>query len=202
MSSVLDPVVTFNDERHEYRIDGAIVPSVTQVLEPIRRELGGNAETLEYKRSIGKALDLAIELNERNDLDFASLDVAVVPFFEAWIQFKHDSGFRVLLNQTIVHSRKLRYAGKPDLIGTRGITQNPDELLDTKCVWTIDPVTAIQTAAYSMAAAESLGVRIKKRGGVQLLRDGKYKFHPYNNPADENVFKACLLVNAWKVLHR
>jgi hypothetical protein len=197
------PEIEFFEDRHEYRIDGAVVPSVTQVLEPIRRELGGNAEVLEYKRSIGKALDLAIELHERNDLDFESLDVAVVPFFEAWISFKRDSGFRVLLNQPIVHSRKLRFAGRPDLIGTRSVsTMTPDELLDTKCVWTIDPVTAIQTAGYSMAALESHGVRIKKRGGVQLLRDAKYKFHPYTNPADENVFKSCLLIHAWKALHK
>jgi hypothetical protein len=194
--------IDFDEERHIYRLNGAVVPSVTQVLEPIRRELGGSPSTLEYKRSIGKALDRAIELNECGDLDVSTLDQAVVPFFEAWLAFKRDSGFKVILNQPIVYSRKLRFAGRPDLIGGRSEDAGPDELLDTKCVWTIDPVTAIQTAAYSMAALESLGIRIKKRGGVQLLRDGKYKFHPYKDAGDENVFRACLLVNAWKGLNR
>lgn len=202
MRAVLTPEVSFDPDRHEYRLNGAVVPSVTQILEPIRRELGGTAGVLEYKRSIGKALDLAIELHEKNDLDFATLDPAVVPFFEAWLAFKRDSGFRVLLNQFVVYSTKLRFAGTLDLLGTRGGGSAPDELLDTKCVWTIDPVTAIQTAGYSLGAFECAGIRVKKRGGVQLLRDGTYKFWSYTNPADESVFKACLLLNSWKVLNR
>lgn len=201
MTAALSSEVEFDEPTHTYRLDGAVVPSVTGILEPIRRALGGYEDVIEYKRSIGKALDRSIELHERDDLDFATLDPAVLPFFEAWLKFKRESGFRVLLNQPSVWSRKLRFAGKPDVIGTRGETSNPDELIDCKCVWTIDPVTAIQTAGYAMAAHESLGIRIKKRAGLQLLRDGTYKLYPYNDPLDEQVFRACLVFNSWKALH-
>lgn len=194
--------VQYNDELHEYRIDGAVVPSVTEIIKPIQTE-GGSESVRDYKRQIGKALDTAITLNEQDDLDVESLDDAVLPFFEAWLKFKAESGFRVLLNQPKVHSRKLRFAGTPDLIGTRNPgTATPDELLDTKCVWTMDPATAIQTAGYSIALLESHGIRIKKRGGVQLLRDGTYKFYPYNDPLDEQVFKCLLSIFSWKRLHR
>lgn len=195
--------VTFDEERHEYRIDGRLVPSVTQIIKPVQRELGGSEDTLDYKRQIGKALDSAITIHERGEeIDPDSLDAAVAPFFSAWLKFKAETGFRVLLNQPMVYSRKLRFAGTADLFGTRMPgTATPDELVDTKCVWTMDPATAIQTAGYSLAAIESLGIRVKKRGGLQLLRDGSYRYFPYTNPNDEQVFKACLSINAWKGLH-
>lgn len=196
--------ITFDEDLHEYRLDGSVIPSVTQIIEPVRHELGGSESVLEYKRQIGKALDKAIEIHEAGlEIDPESLDDAVAPFFAAWLQFKADSGFRALLNQPIVYSRKFRFAGTLDLLGTRHFTSSvPDELLDTKCVWTIDPATAIQTAGYAIAARESLGIHVKKRGGVQLLRDGKYKFHPYTNANDETVFQSCRNVHAWLTAHR
>jgi hypothetical protein len=103
----------------------------------------------------------------------------------------------------VVASYKLRFAGTPDLIGTRiQDSPDPDELLDTKCVWTMDPATGVQTAGYGLALQESHGIKIKKRGGVQLLRDGTYRFYPYTHANDENVFKACLAIHNWKALNK
>lgn len=196
------PEITFDEALHEYRINGAKVPSVTEVLKPIVTA-GGSDDTRDFKRQIGKALDAAITLNESDDLDVESLDPAVLPFFEAWLKFKAETGFRVLLNQVVVYSRKLRFAGTLDMLGTRipGAVK-PVELIDTKCVWTMDAATAIQTAGYAIAAAESHGIKVEKRGGVQLLRDGTYRYFPYSNPNDEHVFRSLLNINAWKALQK
>ena len=194
--------ISFDEERHEYRIDGYLVPSVTGILKPIV-SLGGSDDARDFKRQIGKALDTAITLHERQDLDLDSLDLAVLPFFEAWLKFKEETGFRVLLNQPIVYSKKLRFAGTADMIGTRSPdSPTPDELIDTKCVFTMDPATAIQTAGYSIAALESLGIKIKKRSGVQLLRDGTYRLFPYSNPTDEGIFRSLLNIHAWKEMNK
>ena len=194
--------ISFDEEKHEYRIDGYLVPSVTGILKPIV-SMGGSDEARDFKRQIGKALDTAITLWERQDLDVDSVDQAVLPFFEAWLVFKKDTGFRVLLNQPIVYSRKLRFAGTPDLIGTRVFdTKVPDELIDTKCVWAMDAATAIQTAGYSIAALESLGLKIRKRTGVQLLRDGTYRAYPYTDQNDEHIFRSLLNIHSWKELHK
>ena len=197
------PAVEFDEASHTYRLDGAIVPSVTSVLEPVRLETGGSQEVREYKRQIGKALDLCIELHHRQDLDFGTVSEEVLPFFEAWLAFLRDTGFRPLLLQPVVYSRKLRFAGKPDIFGTRvPDSANPDELIDTKCTFAMDQATAIQTAGYSIAALESLGIRVKTRAGLQLLRDGTYRYHPFNNSGDENVFRACLAINSWRALNK
>lgn len=194
--------ISFNEERHEYRINGYLVPSVTTIIKPII-SLGGMAYVREYKRQIGKALDTAITLWEKQDLDIDTVDSAVLPFFEAWIKFKQETGFRVLLNQPIVYSKKLRFAGTPDLIGTRMFDSDvPDELIDTKCTWAMDAATAIQTAAYCIAAHESLGLKIKRRTGVQLLRDGTYRAFPYTDQNDEHIFRSLLNIFSWKELHK
>jgi hypothetical protein len=194
--------ISFNEERHEYRIDGYLVPSVTAIIKPLIT-VGGMPDVREYKRQIGKALDTAITLWERQDLDIDTVDPAVLPFFEAWIKFKQETGFRVLLNQPIVYSKKLRFAGTADLIGTRRTdSEVPEELIDTKCVWTMDPATAIQTAGYTIGALESLGLKIKKRTGLQLLRDGTYRAFPYTEQNDENIFRSLLNIYSWKGMHK
>ena len=194
--------IVFREEDHTYWLDGAQLPSVTSLLKPIVTA-GGSEETRDFKRQIGKALDTAITLNERNDLDVDSLDEAVLPFFQAWLKFKAESGFRVLVNQLVVYSRKLRYAGTLDLLGTRNPgTATPDELIDTKCTWAIDPATGPQTAAYSMAAAESHGLKVKRRGAVQLLRDATYRYYQFSDLNDANVFRALLSIHSWKALQK
>lgn len=195
------PEIAFDEELHEYRINGAKVPSVTEVLKPIIT-VGGSEAVREHKRQLGKAVDKAIELYEQDDLDVESLDPEAVPFFEGWLKFRQDTGFRGVIMQPVVWSTRLRCAGKPDLLGNRGQTRVVDELLDVKCVWTIDPATAIQTAGYTLLGAESHGWKIKRRGSVQLLRDGKYSYHPYTNPNDEHVFKSLLNIHAWKALQK
>ena len=193
--------ISFDEEKHEYRIDGYLVPSVTGILKPIV-SAGGSDDARDFKRQIGKALDTAITLHERQDLDLDSLDLAVLPFFEAWLKFKEETGFRVLLNQPIVYSKKLRFAGTPDLVGTRMFDSDvPEELIDTKCTWALDPATAIQTAGYAEAIRESHGIAVKKRGAVQLLRDGTYRYQSYTEQNDINVFRALLSVHAWKAIH-
>lgn len=190
--------IQFIEDTHTYLLDGAEVPGVTTILKPI----GGDfdripREVLEYKRSLGKAVHKAIELYEQQDLDLDTLDQEALPFFEAWLKFKQETGFRALLTEKIVWSAKYRYAGTLDVLGTRSDGANADELLDAKCVWAMSAATGPQTAGYALALKESHAIAVKKRGGLQLLRDGTYRFHPYTHPMDEQVFKACLSINAF-----
>lgn len=194
--------IQFIEESHTYLLDGNPVPSVTEIIKPMVDMSRVPRETLEYKRSLGKAVHKAIELYERQDLDVDTLDQEALPFFEAWIKFKQETGFRALLCEQVVWSAKLRYAGTLDILGTRDpVAMVADELLDAKCVWTMGSATGPQTAGYAIALQESHGIKVKKRGGLQLLRDGTYRFFPYTNPNDEHVFKACLSINAFLRFH-
>ena len=197
--------VTFTEENHEYRMDGAVVPSVTEILQPLSDFSRVPMEVLEYKRSLGKAVHKAIELWERQDLDIADLDPAALPYFDGWLKFKKESGFRAVKSELMVWSYQYRYAGPLDIIGHRGETIGEvfscTELLDVKCVYSIAPETAIQTAAYETALTESAGLKVKKRGAVQLTPEGGFKYFPYRDKGDFNVFLSLLNIHNWRRNH-
>lgn len=199
IDNAMFPEVIFNEAAHTYTVNGVRYPSVTEVVGMLRPESGARQDVIEYKRQIGKALHKAVELYEGNDLDPDSLDPVVAPYFEGWVKFKRDVGFEMLHSEMIVASTKLRVAGTLDLVGMRA---KLIELLDLKAVWTMGDETAIQTAGYSMLYEEMTGVKVDRRAGLQLLRDGTYRYHQYKDANDRNVFLACLSVHNWKALHR
>ena len=193
------PEIVFDEPAHTYTVDGRRFPSVSEISGMLRPDSRAPVEILEYKRGLGKAVHKAIELMEAGTLDVDSLDPAIVPFVGAWSKFKAEAGFTVLHSEMIVVSKKLRVAGTLDLTGMR---ENDDvELLDLKAVWAMGAETAIQTAGYAILYEEMTGVKVQRRGGLQLLRDGTYKYFPYKDANDRNVFMACLTVHNWLKLH-
>ena len=64
-------VLTFDPEKHEYRINGVLVPSVSQILAPLYDFSKIPRDVLERKRQIGTAIHKAIELDLLGDLDVA-----------------------------------------------------------------------------------------------------------------------------------
>lgn len=194
--------IQFIEEGHVYLLDGNPVPSVTEILKPLVDLSRVPPEQLEYKRSVGKAVHKAIELDAQDDLNFDTLDPGIVPFFEAWQKWKLDSRFSVQFTELLVWSAKFRYAGTLDLLGANAQLADCSWLVDLKCVWTMGAATGPQTAGYAIATTESRGYTIRQRGGVQLLRDGTYRYFPYTNPNDEHVFKACLSINAFLKVHK
>lgn len=195
------PQIDFDEPSHTYTVDGRRFPSVSEISGMLRPESGAREDVLEYKRQIGKAVHKAIELMEAGTLDASTLDPAIVDYVNAWRKFKDESRFTVLHSEMIVVSRKLRVAGTLDLTGMRAGDQFV-ELLDLKAVWSMGDETAIQTAGYAICYEEMTGVKVDRRGGLQLLRDGTYRYHPYKDGNDRNVFLACLTLHNWKALHR
>ena len=85
----------FNAEAHEYRLDGQLVPSVTQVLAVLEDFEGVPWHLLEAARKFGQHVHEACALMVRGELDWASLDPALVPYVEAAQRFIDESGFVV-----------------------------------------------------------------------------------------------------------
>jgi hypothetical protein len=123
----------FDEKKHLYRSErGTIVPSTTQVFSI----LGCNdfdgvpPDILEWKRNYGIAVHKAIELLVEGDLDWDSLDMAIIPAVTGIeqklkaMQFKYEAaeemkihslygmeyGLTVDLRGTIVHQGKTRNA--------------------------------------------------------------------------------------------
>lgn len=184
-------MLTFDRDKHEYRLNGRVVPSVTQILDSFVDLSRIPADVLERKRQIGTAVHAAIDLDCSNDLDEESIAPAWAGYFAGWRKFKAESGFIVESSERQVADKSGAYAGTLDLIGE---LPKHRALIDTKCTTSLYPTVGPQTAAYAKAAGET---RIA-RYALLLTPDGRYNLEPLTNPNDFAVFNAALVIHYWR----
>lgn len=183
---------------HIYKINGSAIPSVTQVLQDVGIVDLSDVppDRLEAARQFGVAVHDACELLDNQDLDMVSLDPALFPYVDAWSRFKYDTGFFMLDNEKAIFSLRHRVAGRPDRVGMMDVLT----VVDIKSTASMNPATAVQSGGYKIIYNENRipAEQIKKRIGVLLKPDGKYKIEPYNDEGDLNVFLSALNVTNWK----
>lgn len=159
------PTCTFSPEPHEYRIDGRIVPSVTQIIGDV---LPG-----------WKAPQWYLERGRANHACYALLaqGTAFLPdpvcegFIAAWRKWAEHVRLEPLVIEHPVYSLRYRFAGTLDLIG---IVQGNPMIVDYK--GTLDARAKWQIAAYSIAEAETSGKRAFNVGvGVELRENGTFR---------------------------
>lgn len=107
--------LTFDPEKHEYRLDGEVVPSVTQIL--TQAGMTDLKFCTEHGLNLGTAIHAAIHLHVTGKLDMDTLDPQVQPYYQQWLNFLNDTQFRVYQTEkTVCHSGFL-YAGTLDVYG-------------------------------------------------------------------------------------
>jgi hypothetical protein len=190
--------LTFDATSHTYRIGGRLLPSVTTILKRLQDFSGIPAAVLEQARERGERLHKAVNLFNRNDLDWDSLDPEIRSLTEAWAQYLSDTGAVVIASEQPVWHPKFKYAGTPDVVlelGGRIIVP------DLKATWAVPRTVGLQTAAYAEALWELAGGRGRKpeRSCIHL-KDGKYNVVPRNDPADWAVFFSALNLYRWEQL--
>lgn len=187
----------FDPDSHTYWIDGAIVPSVTQILAPIRPDFSMvPPAVLEAKRALGVAVHAACEYDDADDLDEDSLADDLRPYLSAWRKFKADTGAAMIENERQLGHSLMRYAGTLDRVAAmRGARW----LLDIKTAADPDPSFGVQLAGYEdLLKANELAPSALRRASVHLRPDGSYRFHEFKNPNDSACFRALLSVHHWK----
>lgn len=191
--------LTFDEATHTYRLGGVVVPSVTQLLDPIRPDFAGiPPAVLEAKRRLGQEVHFACQLDDEDDLDEDSVPEAVEPYLQAWRKFRADTGAEVLANERKLAHAGLRYAGTLDrLVRVRA---GGVYLIDLKTSVSMTPTFGVQLAGYQLLLEtddDFAGVKLERKG-LQLKNDGTYKLVPYNNPNDVAAFRALLSIHHWK----
>lgn len=181
----------FEEEGHIYRLDGAIVPSVTQVLACLEAWDNVPRDALEAARELGTHVHAACHLFNRGELDWATLDPVLLPYVRAWEKFLEDKSATIIGSEVRVAHPKLGFAGTVDtLIDVRGY----DWLCDIKTAITVSRAVGPQTAGYEMMLGKKF-----RRYCVQLFADGTYRLWPLKSPTDLSIFVSCL--NLWKWKH-
>lgn len=180
----------YDPKTHTYKIDGRIVPSVTQALKE-----SGIIDTTPYSMEAairGTTIHEACQFLDENDLDEKSVDPSIVPYVSAYQKFLKDKKPRIISIEQAVYNKSYFYAGTLDRI----VSMNDDLfVIDIK---TGQPANwwPLQLSGYSLCLSEP-----HRRACLQLKNDGTYKMHFYTDLLDKNVFLSCVAVANWKRNH-
>jgi len=158
--------LTFNETRHEYRVSGVVVPSVTQIVNAVLQPDYSHCGPWHMER--GAAVHRAAELIGLGK-HLASVCDAIAGHVAAVRRWYAEHPEVVVLGvETRVHTRS--YAGTLDLLASDA--KGPF-LLDWKCGPHI--TTCWQLGGYANAIKAMNGTQIKRGRGVTLNDDGTYK---------------------------
>ncbi len=199
--------LNFDQATHTY-LEGSIIrPSVTQVL---RAEGFLNwldeipAHILERKRRLGTLVHQASALlDEGKDLSEYNIPAEVFEWLVGYQNFKNDSYFApsVIEQRMVGDIMGMRYGMTPDRIG---MLDGEEHILELKTGAAEDPVWGLQLAGYDMGAKPFNERPRFKRAALQIgpqFRRG-YKLHPYDDPADYQVWMNSLGNTIWKQNHK
>ena len=182
--------LTFDAEKHEYRFKGIIVPSVTQIIADAGL-YGDTRYFTDYNRERGTLVHKVIELHLSGDLDHASIDPVLMPYYEAWLKFENDAEYVSDECECRMVNNIYRFAGTVDHIG---YINGHYCIIDVK-TGAYNPAWAIQLAAYELLLKSVGG---PKRFSLQLKDDGNYKLTEHKDRQDKNIFLSALSLYYWK----
>lgn len=195
-------MLTFDEARHEYRWNGKVVPSVTQILKPCYDFSMVAPDVLERKRTIGVAVHRAVELDIADDLERDSLAPEIEGYFSAWRAFREAAGLHAAdFGEVEVPLFNPRYgfAGTPDM----AVFMSGEQwcVLDVKTAEDLHPAVALQTAAYKELLNENApkgGHKIKNRFALRLRANGTYRLDRFSDPLDWTTFLSFLTTHRWR----
>jgi hypothetical protein len=185
-------ILTFDEQTHTYRLNGGMVPGVTQILRPLCSFEGVPSSVLEAKADLGRRVHLACEFDDEGDLDPSSIEDDVAPYLAAWRKFRLETGAEVLSSERQVFEPVMRYAGTLDRVMViRGVRW----LIDLKTCISTPMAVGPQTAAYHRALGDN---SVTHRGALRLRPDGTYRLDHLMDPNDWSAFMACLTLHRFK----
>ncbi len=194
-------MLTFDDGPHEYRWNGAVVPSVTQILKPLMSGLQFvDPEVLEAASAFGTAVHKACELSDLGTLDEADLDPALAPYLEGWKKFQRERRCKWRNIEVPKFHKQFRYAGTPDRHGT---VDEWESVVDIKSGTALFQSVGPQLAAYERICAdpELKGMFTMRRIAILLKPDGTYRMEEYKDPSDWSVFMSLITLRGWCAKH-
>lgn len=184
-------MLTYDDNKHEYRFNDVLVPSVTQAL--VESGIVDVSWFTEEGRLRGNDVHLAANLYDNGDLDESTVRDEIKGYLDAYKRFLEESGFVFIESERIVWNPTYRYAGRFDRIGS--LNRRPT-IIDIK-TGAVEAWAGLQLAAY----AACFNGREFDRYALQLKSDGTYRLHQFKDRNDIKTFIAALAIANWKRAH-
>lgn len=181
--------LVFYDATHEYRLGDVVLPSVSEVLRFMSREVYGDIS--QYK--LDNAADRGTSAHKATELldlyGTAEVDDPILPYVQAYIQFRKDHKCVWTGIEKPVYHAELGFAGTIDRDGT---VDDVPAIVDIKCQGSIKkPLVKAQLNGYKIARNAPPETKLYC---LQLYVDdkgnGKYRLYPV--ATDTTEFLACL----------
>lgn len=189
-------VVTFDEETHSYALlSGEPVPSVTTILQSLNNFGAVPMDVLHNAALRGTQVHKLCELYDLGET--TECDARLIPYVEAWVRFRNDTGFVPDAIEERVYHPLHHYAGTLD---RAGVLFGRRAIVDLKTSHELSPVAALQTAAYLEAwnHQRPRAGRAVRRYAVQLKKDGTYYVQEYSDSDDFETFLSALALHQWK----
>lgn len=171
----------FYEDFHEYVLDGVTVPSVSELLEPLRDREYSHVppRILEEAAERGTEVHTATEMID-NGKEF-EFPEEWFGYLEAYQSFLREHEVEWTATEKPLGSRKYGYAGTVDRIGK---IDGASALLDIKTTSKIhDKLVIPQLTFYNLLAEENGFPGIERFFILQLKKDGTYRLREYKaNP--------------------
>lgn len=183
----------FDSQTHTYRVDGRVVPSVTQILKNTGF-IDDRFFTVEAAQR-GTRIHEASVMVENNTLDWFSINDEDHPYVRAYEKFLKESEFKAIMIEYRLYCKVYNFTGTPDRVGYLG---DKPVIIDLKTGakqnWWI-----LQLAGYKhlvkmnhpmFAAAECLS--------LELRDNGNYNLCPHVMREETQIFLAAAAIENYK----
>lgn len=185
----------FDEDKHEYRIDGVAVPSVTEICKPLGADTEDsadleNAMDIASDRGVTCHKVLEMLLNGETDIEYPS---AYEPYIDAVRLFVGEHNICPYAIEKALYSVSMSLGGTPDLLADfDGVLS----ILDYKFVAQIAKSKVKgQLNGYRIMYNE-LNVYPEQLLAIQFLKDGTYRIYPV--AMDDTEFMLCYQLHQLK----
>lgn len=181
--------IDFNPETHSYFVDGARVPSVTQILGEFF-PFKGQGEAAERARNFGNAVHKAIELDLNNQLDYVTVHESIIPYLNQFNEAIKKLRYQRLSSPELrLYSKKHKFCGTIDFPG--------NVIVDIKTGGK-SPAHRLQIAAYRHLWNNNNPMDKIGKGAVLYLDGSEKTIIEPEQPQDFKTFLDCLNIYNWK----
>jgi len=191
--------IDFEAEGHVYRLDGQVVPSVTQVLSLLEDWSHVDPVVLEAARVFGQHVHDAVHLWNIGELDWDTLDKPLVRPVEQWAELIEDNDITIIASEIVVAHPLLKCAGRLDTLVEWRKRRCVRGILDVKSGQiprTVGPQTDAYKTFYEYMNKPCIS--IARRDVVQLTGepDKPAKLRQLTDRTDFPIFQSAL--NCWR----
>lgn len=189
--------IEFNEKDHIYMKNGIVLPSVTQIMQPLYEQVYGKADSgaSDNGKSKGKEIHRAID----DYCEFGMIDISeeYKPYLDNFIRYIDEHQYEIVASEVMLCHPVYGYAGKIDII-----VRNPKGefvLIDNKTGDLQTKLHAVQLQAYTdmWSANKMPEIAFKVALG---LSDKGYKEHRYDkyDTKAKSVFDACYKIYKYR----